>query len=328
MKQVYGFQAEENSFIRGNFTDATTLNSQKNWYPVCFDNDDRSQLFWRYMGLQKFTESFFQNSLAIQTPAQRQVCRTSISSLVQFDDCVLPTAFIFHVSRCGSTLLTQMLASLDSTIVLSEPPVIDAFFRSYPEESAENLQLFRHLIHCLGQKRFDQERHFVIKFDSWHVSRIDFIRQAFPQVPMLFLYRHPQAVLVSHQKQRGPQMIPDFVDMGKLVVDRTEVTPGDLDGFCLRVLDQFYQAALMHARSGGLHLINYSELPSLVWNTLLTKLNIDCTPAEIDQIKARSQFHSKHPQQIFNEDVKPAQNHLFFEKTLDLYLQLETLRKS
>ena len=68
-------------------------------------------------------------------------------------------------------------------------------------------------------------------------------------------------------------MIPDFVDMGRLVIDRTEVTSGDLDGFCLRVLDQFYQAALMHANS-GLHLINYSELPSLVWDTLLNKLNL------------------------------------------------------
>jgi hypothetical protein len=328
MKQVYGFQAEENSFIRGNFRDATTLNSLKNWYPVCFDNDDRSQLFWRYMGLQQFTASFFQNSLAMQIPEQRQVCRTSVSSLAQFDDCVLPTAFIFHVSRCGSTLLTQMLASLNSTIVLSEPPILDAFFRSYPDYKEENLQLFRHLIHCLGQKRFDLEQHFVIKFDSWHVSRIDFIRQAFPQVPMLFLYRHPQAVLVSHQKQRGPQMIPDFVDMGNLVVDRAEVSPGDLDGFCLRVLDQFYQTALLHAKNGRLHLINYSELPSLVWDTLLNKLNIHCTPEEIDQIKARSQFHSKHPQQIFNEDVKPVQKHLFFEKTLGFYLQLDNLRKS
>ena len=33
-----------------------------------------------------------------------------------------PTGFIFHLARCGSTLVSQMLAALPEHIVLSEAP--------------------------------------------------------------------------------------------------------------------------------------------------------------------------------------------------------------
>lgn len=103
-------------------------------------------------------------------------------------DPIAPSAFIFHVSRCGSTLLTQMLASLEQCIVLSEPPVIDVFFRNYCQRTKhqeDRIKIFRQLIAALCQKRFQLESHLIIKHDSWHISRINFIKAAFPDVPLL-----------------------------------------------------------------------------------------------------------------------------------------------
>ena len=38
-----------------------------------------------------------------------------------------PTGFVFHLSRCGSTLVSQMLAALPQNVVLSEAgPINDA----------------------------------------------------------------------------------------------------------------------------------------------------------------------------------------------------------
>lgn len=326
MQAYVGFAAEERSFIRGEMVDAQTLSSLKNWYPIAFDHQD-SELYWRDMGDQRFLASFFQNSLNAQPQTQRRVCKTPHSALSQITERITPTAFIFHVSRCGSTLLTQMLSHLTHCIVLSEPPVIDAFFRTFQGSTQKNIELFQHLIAALGQQRFSEEKHFFIKFDSWHIGRLAFIREAFPLTPMLFLYREPQQVLASHQRQRGPQMIPGFVDMGSLDVDQCDLFPGDLDGYCLRVLDQFFISALAEYKDKQLHLMNYQELPDMVWESLLAQLDITVTDEELEQLKKRSQYHSKHPNQNFLGDPHSSTRHIFTERTNALYQELERLRQ-
>nr|WP_315485451.1 hypothetical protein [uncultured Undibacterium sp.] len=326
MQSQHGFATEERSFTKGERIDAQGLQFLKNWYPVSIC-EKTSDVFWRDLGEQRFHASFFQNTLNEQTQAQRRVCKTPISALGQFHDFIEPTAFVFHVSRCGSTLLTQILSTLHQCIVLSEPPVIDSFFRQYNELTEKNIHLFRQLISALGQRRFTSERHLIIKLDSWHLGRFDFIRQAFPQTPLLFLYRNPQQVLASHQRQRGPQMIPNFVDMGNLNVDQKDLSPGDLDAYCLRVLDQFYTAAIKHNEIGKLQLINYQELPKAIWERLVSQLKIEFSASELEQMKARSERHSKHPHQSFQGEAKSEAKHVFFNKTHELYLQLENLRQ-
>ncbi|PAV93766.1 hypothetical protein WR25_26873 [Diploscapter pachys] len=41
-----------------------------------------------------------------------------------------PSALVFHASRCGSTLIAQLLASQARNIVLSEPPPLDNLLRA------------------------------------------------------------------------------------------------------------------------------------------------------------------------------------------------------
>ncbi|MBC3807795.1 hypothetical protein H8K52_10615 [Undibacterium seohonense] len=328
MSQQTGFSSVERSFIRGQSVDVTDLESLKNWYPVLISKHP-DEVFWRDMGQQRFTDSFFQNSLDAQDRNLRRVCKTGKASLASIEEYIAPTAFVFHISRCGSTLLTQMLASLEQCIVLSEPPVVDQFFRNYckgKEINEEQITIFRQLIAVLGQKRFDRESHFIIKFDSWHIDRLDFIRQAYPDVPVLFLYRQPQEVLASHQKQRGPQMIPNFIDLGNIQVDQHDVQISDLDAYCLRVLDQYLLAALQHADNRQLHLINYAELPTVVWEKCLPDLHIKCTEDELQSLRHRASFHSKHPQQNFAEKLEVRAPHPFLAHTQALYAQLEGLR--
>jgi transcription termination factor NusB len=328
MLQRTGFSAVERSLIRGEWIDASTLDSLTNWYPVIITKQT-NEVVWRDMGQARFTASFFQNSLDAQDTTQRRVCTTNVAALGKIQNYVKPSAFIFHVSRCGSTLLTQMLSSLERCIVLSEPPVVDIFFRNYcvdVDVNEEQLQIFRQLIAALGQKRFDQEAHLIIKLDSWHISRLDFIRRAFPHVPMYFLYRQPQEVLASHQKQRGPQMIPHFIDMGNLTIDQTDLQVSDLDGYCLRVLDQYFQTAVHQAKSHRLQLINYTQLPQFVWESLLHDLNIQSTENEMQNLRQRATFHSKHPQQNFSEKIVEQVPHACLSFTRSLYEQLESMR--
>ena len=54
--------------------------------------------------------------------------QTTLDDLGQMDaerGSMRPAGLIFHMSRCGSTLVGQMLAALENTVVLSEAGPID-----------------------------------------------------------------------------------------------------------------------------------------------------------------------------------------------------------
>src|SRR5258708_6325171 len=106
-----------------------------------------------------------------------------------------PTGFIFHASRCGSTLVAQMLASLPRNIVLSEPAILDSVL--YPPTcgrsttDAEQLQLLRAVVGALGYPRHPGEQQCFVKFSSRAISKMPLIQSVFPEVPWIFLYREP-----------------------------------------------------------------------------------------------------------------------------------------
>jgi len=336
MNMKQGFAAEERALLRGQQTDAACLSSMLGWYPIAIDESSHT-LCWRYLGESRFLESFFIDTLNQQSREQRQLSLTPLASLsaqLASMSQVSPTAFIFHVSRCGSTLLTQMLASLPQCVVLSEPPVIDAFFRYYHAhpELANATCIFQNLVAALGQKRLPDESHFFIKFDSWHLPWLPFVREAFPDIPIIFLYREPHAVLASHQRQRGPQMIPDLLNTSRLKPDVSGLSAADFDAYTARVIFSMFASGFEHAASQDLTLLNYQQLPSVLWEDLLRLFQLDCDAQELSKLKERSGLHSKHRHISFIGDpqsglVPAAKNSLsFMSLSEEKYRLLEQLR--
>ncbi|MES2936179.1 MAG: aspartyl/asparaginyl beta-hydroxylase domain-containing protein [Pseudomonadota bacterium] len=282
------------------------------WFPVTFGMGARAApaIGWRFLGERPLTAAFFEDSLAGQPSQERQVCHTPLEALDGFTDSVAPSAFVFHVSRCGSTLLTQILATLPSCVVLSEPPVLDAFLRfhhRHPRHSG-GAETFRRLVAALAQRRTGRERHCVVKMDSWHTPWIGFLREAFPDTPFVFLYREPREVLASHGRQRGRQMVPGLVDTSLLRPDLAGLQPGDLDAYAARMLDAVFAAGVQAASCTGLRRVNYTELPKTVFSDLMPQWGIACEGEELAAAQARAMFHSKHPGRRFQSDAAPEEN--------------------
>jgi len=126
--------------------------------------------------------------------------------------------------------------------------------------------MLKAIVRALGQRRCKDEQHLFVKLDSWHITHLPLIRQAFPETPLFFVYRHPSEILSSHRRQRGQQMVPGLLAPDLLGLDSQVVDPADLDGFCLRVLASFFRSARSHTASGDVVLINYSQLPALIYN--------------------------------------------------------------
>jgi len=325
--QYSPFAAEERALIRGQVLARDHLLSLAGWFPVALA-DDPPGLWWRHLGAKRFAEPFFRDTLVAQPTEQRLCCRTALTDLEAIEPGLEPTALVFHTSRCGSTLLTQLLSTLPQCIVASEPPVIDSFLRfhrAHPAASGGAATL-RGLIRALGQQREAEERHFFVKLDSWHIHDLPLFRQAFPHTPCVFLYRQPDEILASHRRKRGPQMIPGLLDkLPAVTIDTAQpLPPGDLEGYAAQVVAGFLQSAIGHAAE--LILLNYRQLPEVLWSDLLPGLAVPLSAPDMADLRTRSRQHSKHPGQSYAGDPPTPPAARTFPAVARLYDELERLR--
>ncbi len=318
-----GWLAHERVLLRGAVWPYGAGQSMAGWYPMAMGmgmpmdgSGHAPMLAWRYLGQRPLTAAFFQDNFVGQLAADKRVCYTPLAALAQFEAsaahgkglrCLKPSAFVFHVSRCGSTLLTQMLAQLPSCVVLSEPPVLDGFFRLHhaQPQASGGVAVFRQLLAALGQARADVQQHLIVKLDSWHAPWIPWVRAAFADVPIFFVYRQPDQVLASHRRQRGLHMVPGLLPLAPLPVVAQALHPGDLEGHARGVLTAIFQSALASADADVLQLLNYKQLPQAVWERVMPVLGLACDEDALKAVRARAQFHAKHGTQPFTGDAPP-----------------------
>lgn len=289
----------ESGWLRAPVVDAGTLASMRGWLPIALDGHTVS---WRHLP-GRCTEPFFGDTLRAQPREERRVCHTAYERLADVGETLAPRLVIFHSSRCGSTLLAQMLAALPQCVVHSEPPVLDDFFSRYGEQPhAIAVPLLRRLLGALGQRRAAGETHYIVKLDCWHIPYLPLLRAAFPDTPFWFLYREPAAILASHRRQRGPQMVPNLVLPPAVGAG---IEAWDLEGYCAAVLRHIFSEALAHA--GELRLLDYRQLPGVMREELLAELGLAPDAQQLEALQARAGFHAKAGNRPFGGDPQPQQ---------------------
>jgi len=282
------------------------------WVPIrVYWQESRPMVDWCYLGNARFRQPFFDETidLCLRQPFNMLFRhQTPIEMLSEFQDVqsLPPTGFIFHMSRCGSTLIARMLAALPQNIVISEADPIDSVLRANRRDPAvtddQRVAWLRGVIRALGRQRHPEERHLFIKFDSWSVLDLPLIRKAFPLTPWLFVYRDPVEVLVSHARQRGRQMIPGVLEPALLGLEPAEINLALLDEYCAKVLGRFCQAAVLHHSSDAARAVNYRELPQAVWDSIVSFFGVSCTAEEVERMREVTPYHAKQPGFIFTED--------------------------
>ncbi|WP_404392342.1 hypothetical protein [Pseudoalteromonas phenolica] len=117
------------------------------------------------------------------------------------DEKLNPVGHIFHVSRCGSTLLAQNLKASARFIVLGEPSFIgkiyhpDNIFPLPYKELAS--QAAKKSINDWNAWAHLQEKQLVVKHNSVCVKHLAQMQHDFSNSPFAFLIREPSAVLES-----------------------------------------------------------------------------------------------------------------------------------
>lgn len=249
---------------------------------------------WADLRGVRFEEPFFRDTLCRLSP-ERSKALTGIDELRALDGrpTLAPSLFIFQVSRCGSTLVSQMLASLPTNVVISEARVIGEmlYARLEPVEKAELLRL---IIRALGRNRGSDARHLIVKFTSWNVLSAGMIHRAFPDTPMIWLQRHPVHVVASHaDKPAGWTAWRDAGDpalaMFGLTVEQTRTMSAA--HFRLHAIEALYRAA--YDAKLPWQVVDYAELPAAVWEKIASHARLSWDASEVERMRDRARFDSK-----------------------------------
>jgi hypothetical protein len=316
------------------------------WLPIRASwQDGELCVHWSYFGNERLRHPFFEGSVqrCLFKPFNRLFGHTTpiarLPEWLRAHPPLRPSGFIFHMSRCGSTLVSQMLAALAHTVVVSEASPLDAVVRARharPDLSEDQHVLWlTWMIGALGQARGGDERHSFIKLDCWHTLALPLFRRAFPSVPWVFLYRDPVEVLVSQVRMPGTQMIPGIIGPDLFGIEAAHAPPRSEDYYA-RVLAKVCEPVLRHysgAPEGGGLLVDYRELPSALWTTIMPHFGVPVSDLDRAAMAEAARHDAKAPgfefaadsnakQQAATEATRAAADHWLG----DLYRRLEALR--
>jgi hypothetical protein len=321
----------------------SSLEQLAGWTPIrVYNEGSRFMVDWAFLGELRFTDPFFEQTVGrcLRHPAsllfRHQTTIETLGDFAALHPGLKPSGFIFHMSRCGSTLIPQMLTAVPRNLALSEPGPVDGILRAHfrmPDiTEQQRIPWLQGMVSALGQPRHGEEN-YIIKFDSWHALFLPTILRAFPDVPWIFLYRNPVEVMVSQHIQRGAQMVPGLIQP-ELFGMRTQELPGlSLDDYCSCVLESICKAALAAASSGHGMLINYRQLPEEIWPALMRHWKLRFSTEETKQMFEATKLYAKNPHLPYEDDTaaKQAQatdeiKNLCRERLDGLYLELEKKR--
>ncbi len=311
----------------------TVANALHNWIPFKLAKaEGAKQVRWIYLGDTGFIHPFFEETVSAcmhlpENSNKVRVC-SDLSILKEWAPKLnhqKPSAFIFHVSRCGSTLASQLLALDPANIVLSEVPLLDELLHQDDDDSSA---LFDAAISFYGNKRKGNEERLFIKTDSWHVLSYKKLRSLYPGVPFILLYRHPAEVIRSQQKRRGVQAVPGLLDPAIFGFNREVIVKMDFDHYMALVLEAYYTAFLEIMATDELaQLVNYNEGPLNIVQHI-AKATSTVFSAEIKtKMEERAGFHAKYPDQVFSELKNEMEIPPYQQKAFSLYEELEAIRK-
>ncbi len=207
------------------------------------------------------------------------------------------SGLIFHLSRCGSTLIAQMLAASPRNLVISEAAPLDTALQARHVDASlspeAHRRLVRSMVVALGWPRRGSETRYFLKLDSWHIRAWPLWQSLYPDVPWIFVYRNPVEILVSHQRKAGSQMFPQVVPPR---IFGWDAVPRDLpnDEYQARVLGSMARSAVdALAQWPGGRAVRYDELPDAVPELLQTHFGLTVDAAELDLLRAAGRRDAK-----------------------------------
>jgi hypothetical protein len=272
--------------------------------PVALSLGGAPSIDWGNLGGVRFSDPFFAQTIerwAGCEPSPRLV-RTPLDALFALDEppSLDPTALIFHLSRCGSTLLSRLLATHARTLVISEPSPLNQLLMAGPAEleSEQQIRLVRALIRAFARPRSGEATHYVVKLSSWNIMRLEILRRAFPGAKLIWVQRRPIEIMASiladppgwmllrHAREQAALLF------GAAALEVAANGEEQAEPFCARVLAAMLAGACAADDAGAL-LIDYGELPAGIWQRVAPFIGLTLDEQARQRMIEESTLYSK-----------------------------------
>lgn len=282
------------------------------WFPIGIEWSPSGPLVnWFRMDEIGFDGSYFSDTVArcarkpFNLAFHRRTPIETLGEVAQASHAQAPDGFIFHLSRCGSTLVSRQFAACPSALMISEAPPVDAVVRAQSVSDEDRVTWLRWLIAVLGRFRSERGK-YIVKLDAWHATGIALFERAFPQTPWVFVYRDPVEILASHMRTASYMMscvnAPSL--LGISVADAVKIPREE---YCARVLGRIAETVRARVPSPE-SLVNYTELPAAAWERIAGHFGIQLTAAEMEAMQRTAAFDAKRPGTPFSGDSAAKQS--------------------
>ena len=243
------------------------LQSRTGLIPVSLDSVSR-RIVWTDVEQFHFYDGLFDDGLRMWNSIRNSPPKSFTTSLDVLDSVRIPPpllspgCFIFHAARCGSTLLAQVLARSRENMVFAEAGPHNRIW-----DTATGVTACRNLFLAMGRRRLLSYRSHIVKFTSFNILRFQRIRETFPSVPALFLFRDPSAMLNSYRRS-PPSWMRSGQETGKdLSTPETAI-------------EAFFRAALAIG-DPDFRCLNYADLTPKSIASVLQFLRLETGPREL-----------------------------------------------
>ncbi|HEU5011789.1 MAG TPA: hypothetical protein VFT66_04530 [Roseiflexaceae bacterium] len=281
------------------------------WMPIrVYRQDTQIMVDWCAFDWQRAVEPFFDQAVdrELMHPFNALFrAQTSLDTLVARQSSAYippPSGFVFHMSRCGSTLVTRMLQMAPHTRVAVEPGSISMLLRLTADRSdEERVALLRALLSAFGRaSSADAPPRYFFKFDAWDTCDLPLIRRAFPDTPWMFLYRDPLEVLVSQMALPSGTLLSRFDVGARLGLDPATAFGMSPEELCARLLGMCCRVALENLDEHAV-LVDYCQLHNQLFDLLARAFDITWTPEDMRHARRATRFHAKQPTELFTDDT-------------------------
>lgn len=282
-----------------------------NWIPVnLIEKDNEIYFEWIFLADIKYAEPFFDETIAKckshDYNSKPFKVITTVDNLIDWSNELISVelkALVFHVSRCGSTMLSQSLATSSENIMISEAPIIDQILRSDLFTVDKKSVLIKSVIKLLGQKRFSEQKNLIIKLDAWHIFKADYLRLLFSEIPFALLYRNPEEVLKSHQKLMGMHMVPNLLPSDIFGISNKEINETSYQQYGALVLEKYFQGFIdFYEKDQNVIILNYNNGMKAVVEKFTSLIYVDYSNDELEKMYDRLKKHSKNETTAFFGD--------------------------
>jgi len=223
----------------------------------------------------------------------RQMPRRLLPGVGALSPDAAPAGVILQISRCGSTLLANLLREVRGCVVYSEPPAInDLLMPPYgdwsEDEIVTGLRLMAAELSAAGGRR-----PYVLKLRSWNVLRADLVLRAFPESPWIFLTRDPVEVAASVLR-KPPTWLRAHLDPNNPFLPYLDAAAAtaDRETYVAHVLAGFAQAISGVSRTSG-KLVRYEDFGSETWNAVAAHFSLSPSAEDRARMKAQAGLYSK-----------------------------------